>query len=346
MSKRITLPDGAGGRETWKIIKSLIVDKVREDLRKVSGGLGLDVLDDGAAIPVGERYLIIASDSFTVKPIKFPGGNIGSLAAHGVINDVVMMGGEPIAFMDTVVVEEGLDYEDLSEVLSTLIKALEEDEVALIGGDFKVMPSGSIDKVVISGVGLGYAEKPIVDTELVPGDKLIVTGTIAEHGATILASQLGLEGGEVKGLRSDSKSLKKTVLPVLKKYRNWIHAARDPTRGGLAATLNEWATQTGLTIKISRTDIPIRREVADFLDAMGVDPLSLACEGVAVIAVKEDLSDEVLSELHRSGETKAKIVGEVIEPPNAVLSGRVIAITEVGGATLIEPKSVNLPRIC
>ncbi|MCD6323800.1 MAG: hydrogenase expression/formation protein HypE [Desulfurococcales archaeon] len=345
LGRRVTLAEGAGGKETWEAIHSLIVSKVREDLRKVGEGFGIDVMDDGAVIPVGGKYLIIASDSFTVKPIRFPGGDIGSLAAHGVINDVVMMGGDPFAFMDTVIVEEGMDYDELSDILNSLVKALESDEVALIGGDFKVMPKGSVDKIVISGVGLGYAERPIIDNELRPGDKVIVTAPIAEHGATILASQIGLIE-KVEGLRSDTKSLKSSVLPVIRKYGTWIHAARDPTRGGLAATLSEWASQTKLMIKVWRGDIPIRREVADFLDAMGVDPLSLACEGVAVLAVRPDVADEVVSELRKMGETQATIVGEVTQPPTPVLSGRVVAVTEVGGMTLIEPKSVNLPRIC
>lgn len=341
----IEILHGSGGKESWLLLNQLIVSKIPSSRKSTPGGYGLDVLDDGAVIRIGDKYLVITSDSFTVNPIFFPGGNIGSLAASGTINDLVVMGAKPIAFMDAVVVEEGFPIEQLDKIIDSMISIVLSEGMAVIGGDFKVMPHGSIDKIVITGIGIGLAEKPIIDNNIRPGDKIIVTAPIAEHGATITALQLGFTD-ELKTLKSDSKPLTKTVLPVIEKYREYVHAARDPTRGGLASTLYEWVKDTNYYIVLNRAEIPVREEVKEFLDALGIDPLSVACEGVAVLAVDEDVADNVVDELHRLGEKHASIVGEVRVADNDVFRGRVIAYTEVGGTVFIEPKSINVPRIC
>ncbi|MCC6032519.1 MAG: hydrogenase expression/formation protein HypE, partial [Desulfurococcaceae archaeon] len=165
------------------------------------------------------------------------------------------------------------------------------------------------------------------------------------HGATILAAQLGLLD-KVKGLKSDTRSLAKTVLKVIEEFRDYVHAARDPTRGGLASVLNEWARANNVTITIRKDRIPVRDEVRDFLEAMGVDYLSMASEGVALLAVDSGKANEILERLREVGEVNSEIIGEVVEPANNFLRGRVVGITEVGGKVLIEPKSINLPRIC
>lgn len=346
MGDVVRIEHGAGGRESWRLIRKLILSRVPPGLTRVGEGFGLDVLDDGSAIKVGEgRYVVFTSDSFTVSPIEFPGGNIGLLAAHGTLNDLVMMGAEPVAFLDTIVAEEGLPMDVLDRMIGSMINVLVSEGVAVLGGDLKVMPKGSVDKVVITGFGIGFSNNPVVDNALRPGDKIIITSPIAEHGAAILAAQLGLTD-EAPGLRSDTRPLTKTVLPVIKKYSDSVHGARDPTRGGVAATLNEWAETNGVTIVIRRADIPIREEVRAFLDAMGVDPLSTASEGVAVLAVAPESAEDVVRELRALGEDRATIVGEVTHPPSDLLKGRVIAETEVGGRVLVEPKSINLPRIC
>jgi len=330
----------------WELIKKLIVLKVPESRRLIDSGHGLDVLDDGAVFPLPNgKHLVLTVDSFTVNPIEFPGGNIGSLAAHGTINDVVMMGGTPIGFMDTVVVEEGFPMSLLNKLVSSMINEVISEGISILGGDFKVMPKGAIDKIVIGGVGIGISENPIIDVNIRPGDKILITSPIAEHGATILASQLGLLD-EVKGLKSDSRFLTKVILPLLKKYASHIHGARDPTRGGLAAVLNEWASTTGLTILIKRGNIPIKEEVSSFLEAMGADPLSTASEGVAVLAVASEVAGDIVHDLKTMGEKHATLIGEVIKPHMSALMGKVIGETEIGGRVIIEPKSINLPRIC
>ncbi len=343
--RTITTIHGAGGKEMQELIRRLIISKVPLKLRSALGGVGTDVLDDGATIKLGSNYLVVATDSFTVNPIKFPGGDIGHLAACGVINDVVMMGAKPFAALDTLVIEEGVEEGLIDELINSFVNILVSNDVALIGGDLKVMPRGSIDKVVITATCLGLTSKePIVD-KLVEGDKIIVTGPIAEHGATILAAQLGMLN-EVKGLRSDSKALTKTLLPILDEFREYIHAARDPTRGGLASVLNEWVEGSEYTIFIRRGDVPLRDEVKYFLDAVGVDPLNVACEGVAVLAVSPEVSDDVVKELRKLGEIHASVIGEVVKAPNELLRGKVVAITEVGGKTLVRSEPLNLPRIC
>ena len=326
-----------------EIIENLIVKKTPPNLRRALNGYGLDVLDDGSTLKINGRSIVLASDGFTIDPIFFPGGDIGHLAASGVLNDLVMMAAEPIAFMDMIIVEEGLEKKVLEKIVESMIGVLRENNVALIGGDFKVMPRGKIDKIIISCTGIGLSENPLIDKPE-PGDKIIVTGPIAEHGAAILAARLGMLD-ENTGLRSDSKPLVKTVLPVIKKYRKYITGARDPTRGGLAAILDEWSRANDVTIVIDRRRIPIRGEVREFLDALGIDPLNVASEGIAVLSVKPERTEEVVEELRRNGE-KPAVIGEVVKPSNEVLRGKVIAVTEVGGKVIVRPNPLNLPRIC
>lgn len=345
MFDKIMLVHGSGGLETLSIIEEIIVKKMPIKLWNTMNGVGLDALDDGCYIKISDQYLVFTSDSFTVNPIFFPGGDIGHLAASGVLNDLVVMGARPIAFLDNIVVEEGFSISDLNKIMESITRILVENNVALIGGDFKVMPRGSIDKIVISGFGIGIASyKPIID-KIAKGDKLIVTNNIAEHGAAILASNLGMVDNYTS-IKSDCKPLVKTVLPVIEKYREYIDAARDPTRGGLATVLNEWVLKTKYSIVIDRQQIPIRDDVRLFLEALGVDPLNVACEGVALLAVKPTVADEIVDELKKNGEVNASIIGEVVEPEEDYLRGRVIALTEVGGRVVVKPNPLNLPRIC
>ncbi len=344
MGRVVTVAEGSGGEDTLRFLEEVLFPLVPEDLRKALGGGGLDRLDDGAWIRVGDTYVVITMDSHTVKPIKFPGGSLGKLAACGTINDLVVMGAKPIAVMDAIVIEEGTPYELVNEVLKDFVDVLKEFGIALIGGDTKVMPRGSLDTMVITTVGIGMAKR-VIDDDPKPGDKIIVTGPIAEHGATILAAQLGMLD-RAPGLRSDVKPLLPTLLPVIEEFGSYIHAARDVTRGGLAAVLNEWSRKSGVEIVVERESVPVREEVRDFLEVLGVDPLQVACEGVAALAVDPSVANEVVKELRSRGESLAEIVGEVIEPEHPSLRGRVVVITEVGGRVLLEARGLNLPRIC
>ena len=307
-------------------------------------GVGLESLDDGAAIRINDSYVVFAIDSFTVKPLFFPGGDLGSLAAAGSINDLVMMGARPIAAMDSLVIEAGTSMEIVEKIVNSFIKTMISEGVALIGGDLKVMPHGQLDTMIMTVVGIGIANKLIVDSNLEPGDKIVVTGPIAEHGATIIAAQLNYI--DKIRIASDSKPLAKLLLPIYEKFGSYIKAARDPTRGGLASVLSEWASMTKTTIVIERTKIPIKQEVQHFLDMLGIDPLNVACEGIALLGVDPLVAEDVVKELRARGANEASIIGEVKIPKNPIIRGKVVAITEVGGATIVEPQAAPVPRIC
>jgi len=340
---RISLVHGFGGKETYELLDRIIFSKLPLNLKRVEGGVGLEVLDDGAVIRFGDKNVVITLDSYTIKPIIFPGGSIGTLAVSGTINDLVVMGAWPLAFADSIVVEEGFDIELLNKVVDDMLEMLKEFRIPVISGDFKVMPRGALDGIVITAVGIGIAKNPIIDINIAPGDKIIVTDPIASHGAVILAAQLGMID-KLKGIKSDVKPLI-GLLPVIDKYSNYIHAARDPTRGGLAAILNEWARQSGVTIVIEREKVPLEDGVREFLEAIGIDPLTMASEGVAVIAVADSHADSVVEDLQARG-FKAAVIGYVEKPRSEFLKGKVIAITEIGGRTIVDSRGYSLPRIC
>ncbi len=342
LSTKVTLAHGSGGVETEAIVENLIVKLVPEELRKVPGGVGLDALDDGAAIPVPGGYMVFTVDSYTVNPPFFPGGNIGSLAASGTINDLLMMGARPVAALDAIIVEEGFEVAKLREVTESLVKTLAENNVALIGGDFKVLPKGQLDKIVVSVAGVGFAKRLIVDTNLRPGDKIIVSGPVAEHGALILALQQGLEP---RDLKSDAKPLTDLMIPLVEEYGEYIHAARDPTRGGLAMLLNDWAQATGTVIVVEEERIPVREPVRAYTEMLGVDPLTLASEGVAVLGVAAEKAEEVLQRMHELGYRDAAIIGEVRSAERH--RGIVLLKSVTGGVRILEPPSGEIvPRIC
>jgi hydrogenase expression/formation protein HypE len=345
--RRITLAHGSGGRETHELIEQLVVKLVPEQFRSVRGGWGLDVLDDAALIPIGgDRYLAVTVDAYTVKPVFFPGGDLGKLAASGTINDLLMVGARPLAALDAVVVEEGFPTDDLYKVLSSLVETLTSAGVALVGGDFKVVPRGEVDGILVLMAGLGIVEgKPILDTGLRPGDRIVVSGPVGDHGAAILSARYGLAGGAK--VESDVKPLTDLMIPLLEKYRGYIHAAGDPTRGGLAMLLNDWAKKAGVVIVVDESRIPVREEVRAYAELLGIEPLALASEGVAVLAVDPYAVDDIVEAMRRLGYAEARVVGEVREAPEERFRGTVLLRTVAGGFRVLEPPSGELvPRIC
>jgi hydrogenase expression/formation protein HypE len=346
MEKVIRIAHGSGGVETSQLLEALIFSRLEERLKKVEGGVGIDFPDDAAAIPIGDgRYLVVTVDSYTVNPPFFPGGDIGVLAASGSINDVLMMGGRPIAMLDAIVVEEGFSMEDLRKIIDSMMRVLREEGVALIGGDFKVMPKGQLDKIVITTVGIGIAERLIVDKPK-PGDKIVVSGFLGDHGAVILARQMGIvEEGSGGTLVSDVKPLTKLMIPLLEKYGEYIHAARDPTRGGLAMVLNDWAKASGTVIVVDEVAVPLRPQVVSYANMLGIDPLALASEGVAVLAVGPTVAEEVVEYMKKLGFENATVIGEVRSAER--YKGYVLLKTVVGGLRILEaPRGDLVPRIC
>lgn len=339
--KRITLAHGAGGKETGEIIEKFFVNLFK--IKKVGDGIGLDDLEDSATIPLsGGGYLAFTIDSYTVNPIFFPGGNIGKLAATGTINDLAVMGAKPLAVMDSMVVEEGFSVEDLEKILNSMKEVLERYNIALIGGDFKVMPKDQVDKVVLTMAGIGLIPKGrlIKDSYVKPGDKIVVTGPIGEHGATIMIAQAGLE--------AEAPTIKSDCAPIIDAIEaaftiGGIHAAKDPTRGGLAMALNDWAKKAKVSIIVWEEKVPLREEVRIYSEMLGIDPFTLASEGIALIAVEQDRAEELVNKLKNIGYKEAEIIGEVRKGRE----GYVLVETISGGLRILEPPVGEIvPRIC
>jgi hydrogenase expression/formation protein HypE len=340
----VTLAHGAGGKETEELLERMLFRKLERRLKVVEGGVGLDTPDDAAAVPIGDEYLVATVDAYTVSPLTFPGGDIGSLAASGSINDVLMMGGKPAALLDSVVVEEGFDLDLLTTLMDSLRAVLRRESVPLIGGDFKTMPKGQLDKMIITTVGLGLAKRPIVDANLKAGDRIIVTGTMGDHGATILALQQGVDMLK-SGLKSDARPLTSLMLPVVERFGGGVHAARDPTRGGLAMTLNDWAKESGTVVAVNEAAIPVKESVRQYLGMLGIDPLYLANEGAAVLGVDPSIADDVLLTLKENDASEASIIGEARRPKEH--KGIVLLKSGIGGYRILEAPAGNLvPRIC
>ncbi|ALU11593.1 hydrogenase assembly protein HupF [Ignicoccus islandicus DSM 13165] len=337
-SLSVTLAIGSGGKDTEDFVKRFILPLFK--LRSL-GGVGLEDMEDGATIPIGDgKHLVISIDSYTVNPPFFPGGNIGKLAASGSLNDVAVMGAEPKALMDAIIVEEGFPLRDLKTILNSMAEVANSMDVALLGGDTKVMPKGSIDKIVIATVGIGIAEEPLLTLDRArPGDKIIVTGPVGDHGATILALQFNLK---VETLKSDVRPIWSAVR-ALRKFGDNLRSAKDPTRGGLAMALNEIAERSGNSIVVYEDAIPMKNEVRTYAEMLGVEPLALASEGQAIFVVDPSIEEEALEALRKEGYEEARTIGEV----KGGKSGYVVLKTRVGGLRILEkPIGELVPRIC
>lgn len=311
-------------------------------LRRVGEGVGLDEMDDGATVPLDGLELVMTIDSHTVDPIFFPGGDIGKLAMAGTVNDLAVMGARPIAVMDAIVVEEGFPIRDLEQIVKSMNEVALEVGVAVIGGDLKVMPRGKLDKVVITTCGLGVAQRGRVlrDSGLRPGNLIIVTGTVGDHGIALASVREGLSF-ETE-LKSDVAPIWDVVEAALKV--GGLTAAKDPTRGGVAAALNEMASKSKVGIRLWEEAIPIREEVRVASEMLGLDPLEVTCEGRALLGVERGLAKEVLEAVRATRRGRdAAIVGEVV----AEHPGFVVMETKVGGRRVVEPPvGEPIPRVC
>lgn len=339
MGDKITLSDGAGGQLMEELVKSIFLD--RFTFKKALNGVGLEALDDGASLRVDGGEIVVSIDSHTVSPIFFPGGDIGRLAVAGTVNDVSVMGAKPIAILDAIVVEEGFSRSDLRRIVDSMDETAREVNVSIISGDFKVMPKGSLDSIVITTCGVGLAVNGIIlDSGAKPGDKVIVTGYVGDHGAALLSARedIGFETSVV----SDVRPVWRAVEAALKV--GGVHAMKDPTRGGLAQALNEIAEKSKVSIWVRESDIPIRDEVRGLSEVLGLSPYELLNEGMIIIIADGDMALNILREIRKTKEAEnARIIGEVRgEHP-----GRVFLETEVGGVRFLsKPVGEPLPRIC
>ena len=337
MKHVITLEHGSGGRLMRELIEGLILPIY--ELKRVPGGIGLPEMDDGASIPMGGRNLVLTTDAYTVKPVFFPGGDIGKLAACGTVNDLAVMGAKPLALASSIVVEEGFELEKLRSIISSINEVSKEVGAPVIAGDTKVMERGSLDEIIIGMSGLGVAERLITDAGLRPGDKLIITGFIGDHHMALLSFREGL-GFDIP-VESAVAPLWPTIRAALE--LGGVSAMKDPTRGGVAGALNEMARKSGVDIILQEEALPIRDEVRSAAEMLGLDVLELTNEGIAIMGVRGELAEETLKAIRKTRYgANAAIVGEVVEG-----SGHVIMETIVGGRRLVrEPIGAPMPRIC
>jgi len=330
---KILLSHGAGGREMVELIERIFLEGYGN--RKALG-------DDSATLTVPSGRLAFTTDSFVVDPLFFPGGDIGRLAVAGTVNDLLTAAAKPLALAVSFIIEEGLDIAVLERIAASIRQTAEEAGVAIITGDTKVVPRGSADKVFITTTGVGEVLRPGVSGAGVhPGDKIIISGPLGEHGmAVMLAREKLVEGG---GIVSDAAPLTDMVLNLLQAGRS-IHAMRDPTRGGLAATLNEIAQQSQVAMEIAEDQIPLNPAVTAAAEALGLDVLTVANEGKMVIFVAGGDANQALEVVRNSryGQ-EARIIGEARPGP----AGRVTVRTAFGTSRFLDmPAGELLPRIC
>ena len=333
-TQKILLGHGGGGRLMHSLIHELLLKKLNNPI--------LNELTDSALINYRDK-LAFTTDSFVVSPLWFPGGDIGKLAVCGTVNDLVMLGAKPEYLSLAFIIEEGLDYKILEKITDSISFHAKKSGVYFVTGDIKVVEKGACDKIFIntSGIGRIIKNKKLSIKNIRPGDKVIVTGEIGQHGIAVLGKRKELDLGF--NIKSDCASLNGLIIPLLKKTDS-IRFMRDPTRGGVATTLNEIAESSGLGIIIEEKNIPVSTKVKVACELLGIDPLYVANEGKAIMVVRRKGVKKILNLLrkHPLGRD-AKEIGEVTEEH----SRRVILNTILGTQRIVDMlTSEPLPRIC
>jgi hydrogenase expression/formation protein HypE len=303
----------------------------------------LERLEDGAVFHIGNTKLCFSTDSYVVSPIFFPGGDIGSLAVHGTVNDIAMCGGTPLFLSAGFILEEGFPMSDLERIIASMAEAAANAGTQVVTGDTKVVTKGAADSIFInvSGIGVITYEGIISPASVMPGDRIIINGTIGDHSAAILSKRQDL--GFRTEIVSDSAPLNLLVENILQSSRN-IHCMRDVTRGGLGAIMCEIANQSQCQLTIEERDIPVQDEVRGICEILGLDPLFLANEGKMVVFCSPEDADLVLETMkkHKHGKNAA-VIGEVEKKGR----GRFLLRTLIGGAREIDlPTGELVPRIC
>jgi hydrogenase expression/formation protein HypE len=339
--ERVVLAHGAGGRAMRELIAELFVSAFGNG-DAPGEGIGLAAMDDGAAIPLAGGFLVLTTDSHVVQPPFFPGGDIGRLAIAGTVNDLAMMGAtEPLGLTLSLLLEEGFPRADLERVRASIVETCREAGTAVVTGDTKVLGRGELDGIALNTTGVAFAHRVVGDAGLSPGDRIVVTGTMGDHGLAVMARRhaLELEGD----LRSDVAPLNGLVRAVLAAGDGGVVAMKDPTRGGLASALHEMAGKSGVGILLEEGAVPVRREVRAAAEMLGIDPLIVANEGKAVLGVRPAALAAVLAALaaHPLGRDAAVVGTCVAERP-----GSIVLDTGFGRRLLTEPEGEPLPRIC
>jgi len=331
---RILLAHGSGGK--------LAHDLIEKSFARILDNPLLAPLDDSAVFEISGK-VAFTTDSFVVDPIFFPGGDIGKLSVCGTVNDLSMSGAKPLYLSLAFIIEEGLLLTDLQRVIESIKTTAEEAGVRVVTGDTKVVERSCADKLFINTAGIGKIPEGvnISGCNAKPGDKIILSGTIGDHGIAVLSQRQGLSFGTK--LESDCAPLGHLVEEMLASSKN-IHSLRDPTRGGLATTLNELAKQSKVGIRIEESTIPVRDEVMGACEMLGLDPLYIANEGKLIAIVARNNTGKILAAMKRNRYGKnAAIIGEVI----AEHPGRVVMKTQLGSSRIVDMLvGEPLPRIC
>ena len=334
-TENILLDHGSGGKISHQLITEIMLPAFDNPI--------LSQLNDGAVIDIEGKRLAFSTDSYVVDPIFFPGGNIGDLAINGTVNDLAMCGATPLYLSVGLIVEEGFSIADLIKILEGMRAAAKTAGITVVTGDTKVVPRGAADKIFIntSGIGLVHENVNIASHLACPGDKIILSGSIAEHGIAILTQREGMSFDST--IVSDTAPLNRMVKGMLAAGKD-IHVLRDPTRGGVGTALNEIAIQSGVGITISEDNISVKDEVKGICELLGFDPLYIANEGKLIAFVGPDDAEAVLEVVRkdRYGQD-ACIIGEVVSSH----SGKVIMKTRIGGTRIVDMLTgEQLPRIC
>lgn len=338
---RVTLKQGGGGRAMRALIEKLFVrDFAMLPQQQFNTGVGVAAMDDGAAMKIGDDWLVITTDSHVIHPIFFPGGDIGRLSIAGTVNDLAMMGATNVLGLTcSVILEEGFALESLEAIQRSMLATCIEAGAPVVTGDTKVMGRGELDGIVINTCGIGLTRTLVRDNGLTAGDRIIVTGSIAEHGLAVMAARHGIDFES--DLVSDVAPMNGMIDMLLE--TGAVTAMKDPTRGGVASALHEMAAKSTVGIVLEQRAIPIIPAVRSVGELLGIDPLHVANEGKALIGVRADTAQEIVTRLrsHPLGRNAAIIGTCVAERP-----GSIILDTGFGRRLLAEPEGEPLPRIC
>ncbi len=331
----VTLDHGSGGKIAQQLTTELLLPLFRHP--------ALAQLNDGAILDIQGVRLAFSTDSYTVDPLFFPGGDIGELAVNGTVNDLAMCGATPLYLSLALIIEEGFAMADLERILLSTQQAAHRAGVAVVTGDTKVVPRGAADRLFINtaGIGLIAPETQIASHRARPGDRILLSGSLADHGITVLSGREGLNFESA--VASDTAPLHRMVAGMLAAAPG-VHVLRDPTRGGLGTALNEIAVQSGVGILIREACLPVKPAVRGLCDLLGFDPLYLANEGKLIAFVSAQDAAAVLEAMRRDPfGTEACIIGEVTDGP----AGRVVMETHIGGRRIVDMLAgEQLPRIC
>jgi hydrogenase expression/formation protein HypE len=334
--EKITLAHGAGGKATQTLIEGLLVPAF--------GGETLASLGDAGAVNAGGVALAMTSDSFVVKPLRFPGGSIGELAVNGTANDLAMAGARPLALTVSMILEEGLDSGVLRAEVEAIADAARRAEVEIVGGDTKVVERGAADSMYLCTTGIGVVDSraALATDGIMPGDQVLVSGPIGEHGTAIMLArnQFDLDAE----IDSDTACLWPATDALLDAAGGHLHCLRDATRGGVASVLNELARASGVAVVVREADVPVSPVVAAAAELLGIDPMYVANEGRLVAFVAPERADAALAALRGvAGCERAAAIGEVRSEPD----GMVLVATAFGGRRVMDQLVGDpLPRIC